>query len=92
MHKVNNENKTFSSSDSQNQKIKCKQTGTQRSLIVARVDSILEKYHNLRTVMDTLNLPQLSHNYKIVCDLKVINILIGYNLVVVMHLCPYFVS
>ena len=41
-------------------KIRYKPTGTQRSLIVARVDSIPENYHNLRTILDTLYLPEWS--------------------------------
>ena len=89
MHIVNNENKELSSNDRQNLKIKYKSTGTQRSIIVARVDSIPENYHNLKTILDTLNLPELSQNCKIVSDLKVINILLVLQSCSSMHPCPY---
>ena len=89
MHIVNIENKELSSNERKNLKIKYKSTGTQRSIIVARVDSIPENYHNLKTILDTLNLPELSQNCKIVSDLKVINILLVLQSCSSMHPCPY---
>ena len=89
MYIVNIENEKLNSNDRHNQKIKYKPSGTHRSIIVARVDSIPENYHNLRTILDTLNLPELSQNFKIVSDLKVINILLGLQSCSSMHPCPY---
>ena len=89
MYIVKNENPKYNSNDSKNQNIKYKPTGTHRSLIAARVDSIPENYHNLKTILDTLNLPELSQNCQIVCDLKVINILLGLQSCSSMHPCPY---
>ena len=58
-------------------------------VIIARVDSIPENHHNLRVLLNALNLPSLSKIPRIVCDLKVMNILLGIQSCSCMHPCPY---
>ena len=45
--------------------------------IVARVDSVTENHLNLKILLDSLNLHELSRDFRISCDLKLIDILLG---------------
>ena len=70
-------------------KDKFKSTGTHRVFIIARVDSVPENHHNLRVLLNALNLSSLSKIPRIVCDLKVMNILLGIQSCSCMHPYPY---
>ena len=46
-------------------------------MVVGRVDSIPETHNNLKTLLENLNLPGLSHKFAISADLKLVDILLG---------------
>ena len=66
-----------------------KSSSTHRVIIGARVDNVPECYYNLKVLLDSLNLHDLSKNYRLVCDLKVMNMLLGIQSCSSMHPCPY---
>ena len=66
-----------------------KSTGTRRAFVVARVDEVPETYSNLTQLLSPLNLPALDKEFGVVCDLKVINILVGLQSCSSRHSCPY---
>ena len=43
-------------------------------LLLAKADGVPETYHNIKILLDSLDLPSLSEDFQIVCDLKIINI------------------
>ena len=55
----------------------------------ARVDGVPETYSNLTQLLSPLNLPALDKEFGVVCDLKVINILVGLQSCSSRHSCPY---
>lgn len=66
-----------------------KSTGKRRAFVVARVDGVPETYDNLTQLLGTLNLPTLDKDFVVVCDLKVIDILVGLQSTSSRHSCPY---
>ena len=54
-----------------------KSTGRRRAFIVARVEAVPESYVNLTQLHGTLNLTTLDKDFGVVCNLKVIDILVG---------------
>ena len=66
-----------------------KSTGTRRAFVAARVDGVPETYSNLTQLLSPLNLPALDKEFGVVCDLKVINILVGLQSCSSRHSCPY---
>ena len=48
--------------------------GSKRVLLLAKADGVPETYHNIKILLDSLDLPSLSEDFQIVCDLKIINI------------------
>ena len=65
-----------------NEKDRYKSTGVKRTLIVARVDEVPECYENLEIVISRLKLA-------LVCDVKLIDILVGLQGCSSMYPCPY---
>ena len=70
-------------------KKRLKSTGSKRVMIVARVDDVPESYHNLKVVLNSLNLSEVHKDFRIVCDLKVMDILLGIQGCSALHPCPY---
>ena len=68
---------------------KYKSTSTHRVMVVGRVDSIPETHHNLKTLLEKLNLPELSHTFARSADLKLVDILLGIQSCTSIHSCPY---
>ena len=66
-----------------------KSSSTHRVIIGARVYNVLECYYNLKVLLDSLNLHDLSKNFRLVCDIKVMNMLLGIQSCSSMHPCPY---
>lgn len=66
-----------------------KSTGTRRAFVAARVDGVPETYSNLTQLLSPLNLPTLDKDFGVVCDLKVINILVGLQSCSSRHSCPF---
>ena len=66
-----------------------KSTGKRRAFVVARVDAVPETYFNLTQLLGTLNLTTLDKDFGVVCDLKVIDILVGLQSTSSRHCCPY---
>ena len=66
-----------------------KSTSTHRVVIGARVDNIPECYYNLKVMLDKLKLNEINQDFKIVCDLKVVDILLGIQSTSSTHCCPY---
>ena len=67
-----------------------KSTGKRRAFVVARVDGVPENYDNLTQLLGTLNLPTLDKEFGVVCDLKVIDILVGLQSTSSRHSCKRF--
>ena len=72
-----------------NEKDRFKSTGVKRTLVVARVDEVPECYENLEIVMNRLKLRKLSKQFALVCDVKLIDILVGLQGCSSMYPCPY---
>ena len=51
--------------------------GPGRVLLLAKADGVAETYHNVKIFLDSLDLPSLAEYFQIVCDLKIIKILLG---------------
>ena len=66
-----------------------KATGKNRVLTVAKVDGVPETRRNVELLLDSLNLPQVRENFKVVSDLKLVNIMSGIQSCTSMHSCPY---
>ena len=71
------------------EKARLKSTGVKRSLIIARVDEVPECYENLETIMARLQLKKLKKEFSLVCDIKLIDILVGLQGCSSMYPCPY---
>ena len=54
-----------------------KDASTKRAIIIAFVDDIPEKYHNLSIILNKLRIHLIPHHYKIISDLKLYNIILG---------------
>ena len=72
-----------------NEKDRCKSTGVKRTMIVARADEVPECYENLETIMNRLKLRSLSKQFALVCDVKMIDILVGHQGCSSMYPCPF---
>ena len=66
-----------------------KSTGCKRCLVVARVDNVPENRANVKVLVDKLNLPDLQKDFKIVADIKLIDIMTGIQSTSSTHPCPY---
>ena len=64
-------------------------TGQKRVFLLAQADGVPENKHNMEILLDSLNLPLISQDYQTVCDLKLINILLGLQTCTAMFGCPY---
>ena len=70
-------------------RLNLKSTCRRRAFIVARVDAVPENYVNFTQLLGTLNLATLDKDFGVVCDLKVIDILVGLQSTSSRHCCPY---
>ena len=68
---------------------KYKATGSKRVLIAAKVDDIPENRQNIEILINSLNLPALAFDFKVVCDLKLTNLLLGIQSCTASFGCPY---
>ena len=71
------------------EKDRYKSTGVKRTMIIARVDEVPECYENLEILMTRLRLRRFSKQFSLVCDLKLIDILVGLQGGSSMYPCPY---
>ena len=67
-----------------------KSSSTQRVIIGARIDDVAECYYNLEVLLDTQNIQDLSKNFRLVCDIKVMNMLLGIQSCSSIHPCLYY--
>ena len=67
-----------------------KSSGSHKVCIVARVDSVPENHFNLKVLLNSLNLHELSKDFIFSCDLKLIDILLGIQSCSSLHPCPYY--
>ena len=63
--------------------------GSKRVLMLAKADGVPETYHNVKILLDSLDLPSLSKDFQIVCDLKMINIILGIQSCSSKFGCPF---
>ena len=66
-----------------------KSTGCKRCLVVGRVDNVPENRANVKVLVDTLKLSDLQKDFKIVADIKLIDIMTGIQSTSATHPCPY---
>ena len=71
------------------EKDRLKSTGAKRTLIIARVDEVPECFENLEIIMNRLKLKQVKKEFALVCDVKLIDILVGLQGCSSMYPCPY---
>ena len=57
--------------------------------MLAKADGVPETYHNVKILLDSLDLPSLSQEFQIVCDLKMINLILGIQSCTAMFGCPF---
>ena len=75
--------------DDENVLSRFKATGQQRVFVIAQADGVPECRNNVEILLDSLNLPLLSQDYKLVMDLKMINIVLGIQTITSMFGCPF---
>ena len=68
---------------------KYKATGSKRVLIAAKVDDIPENRENIEILINSLNFPALAFDFKVVCDLKLTNLLLGIQSCTASFGCPF---
>lgn len=68
---------------------KYKATGSKQVLIAAKVDDIPETCENVEIVMNSLNLPELKLDFKVVAYMKLLNLLLGIQSCTSSFGCPY---
>ena len=66
-----------------------KVTGSKRVFVLAEVQGVPENRTNYEIIIKSLNLASLGDDIQIVCDLKLVNILLGIQTATAMHGCPY---
>ena len=66
-----------------------KSTGCKKCLVVGRVDNVPENRENVKVLVEKLNLPELQKDFKIVADIKLIDIMCGIQSTSSTHPCPY---
>ena len=66
-----------------------KSTGCKKCLIVGRVDNVPENRGNVKVLVDKLHLPALQSEFKIVADIKLLDIMCGLQSTSSIHPCPY---
>ena len=66
-----------------------KLSGIHKFCVLVRVDSFPENHFNIKILLDSLNLHELSKDFRISCDLKLIDILLGIQSCSSLHPCPY---
>jgi hypothetical protein len=68
---------------------KYKATGSKRVLLLAKVAGVPETRENYEIIIKALNLASLPNTIQIVCDLKLISLLLGIQTASAMHGCPF---
>ena len=71
------------------EKDRLKSTGAKRTLLIARADEVPECYENLEIIMSRLKLKKVHKEFSLVCDIKLIDILVGLQGCSSMYPCPY---
>ena len=66
-----------------------KPTGQKRVLTIAKADGVPEIRANVEILLDSLNLPELTEDFQLVCDLKLANIILGIQSCSSLYSCPY---
>ena len=66
-----------------------KSTGCKKCLIVGRVDNVPENRGNVKVHLDQLHLRALQSEFKIVADIKLLDIMCGLQSTSSIHPCPY---
>ena len=60
-------------------KDRSKSTGAKRCLVVGRIDAVPENRTNVKVLIENLDLPEIKKDFAVVADLKLIDILCGFN-------------
>ena len=61
-------------------------------LLLAKVDGVPENRQNVEQLLNSLNLPDLEHNFQVVCDLKLTAIILGVQDYSALYGCPFCTS
>ena len=64
-------------------------TSSKRVLVLAKVDGVPETRHNIELMLNEMNLQDLGDNFQVVCDLKMMNILLGIQSSTSLFGCPF---
>lgn len=66
-----------------------KATSRKRVLVLAKADGIPETRHNVEIMLNAMNLHELEDDFQIVCDLKMLNIILGIQSSTSLFGCPF---
>ena len=64
-------------------------TSSKRVLILAKADGVPETRHNVEIMLNAINLHEIENDFQVVCDLKMLNILLGIQSSSSLFGCPY---
>ena len=64
-------------------------TSCKRVLILAKADGVPETRANVEIILNTMNLCELQDDFQVVCDLKMLNILLGIQSSSSLFGCPF---
>ena len=70
-------------------KDRSKSTSVKRCLVIGRVDSVPENYENVKVLVEKINIPELRKDFCLVCDIKLIDIMVGIQSTSSIRPCPY---
>ena len=68
---------------------KYKATGSKRVFLLAQVNGVPERRDNYKIIINSLNFASLGEDVPIVCDLKLISLILGIQTASSMHGCPF---
>ena len=64
-------------------------TSSKRVLVLAKVDGVPETRHNIELMLNEMNFQDLGDNFQVVCDLKMLNIILGIQSSTSLFGCPF---
>ena len=66
-----------------------KGTSSKRVLILAKADGVPETRHNVEIMLNAIRLHEIEDDFQVVCDLKMLNILLGIQSSTSLFGCPF---
>ena len=64
-------------------------TSSKRVLVLAKADGVPETRHNVEIMLNAIRLHEIEEDFQVVCDLKMLNILLGIQSSTSLFGCPF---